>query len=112
MLGCAGAPLPATRAVCSEPCACSCGVQILPDGSVWLPLLFEGIVDAALSGARKVEVTEKTVEGPDYNTKFKIFIPFLLVAQVCAALLRLAWLLCEGSVAVGCLNPPQTCVLF
>ena len=59
-----------------------CILQILPDGTVWLPKLVGHIVDIATSSAEPVDIDKKLIEGPNANKRGKIFIPLILMLQV------------------------------
>ncbi|KAJ7531889.1 hypothetical protein O6H91_14G063200 [Diphasiastrum complanatum] len=57
------------------------GEKILPDGKVWLPHLFESIVEVATGENQSLVIDKKLIEGPNANQRGKIWIPLLLVTQ-------------------------------
>lgn len=57
-------------------------IQILPDGTVWLPALVERIVEVAISDTASIVVDKKLIDGPNANERVKWWIPLLVVAQV------------------------------
>ena len=57
-------------------------LQILPNGSVWLPKLMGHIVDIATGSVQSVDIDKKLIEGPNANKRGKIFIPVILMLQV------------------------------
>lgn len=57
------------------------GEKILPDGTVWVPKLFEAISGIACGPGASIAVDQKLVDGPDYNGWGKILIPVVLALQ-------------------------------
>lgn len=57
-------------------------LQILPDGTPWIPNLVKTITDVALNGSKGILVDKKLIEGPNPNRRWKEFIPLILAFQV------------------------------
>ena len=59
-----------------------CWIQVLSDGTVWLPYLVEKIVEVATNGSKPILIKKKLIEGPDANQWGKRWIPLFLAFQV------------------------------
>ena len=57
-------------------------MQILPNGTAWIPNLVKTITDAVSNGSKGILVDKKLVEGPNPNERGKLLIPFILAFQV------------------------------
>lgn len=82
--------------------------QILPDGTVWLPNLVEKIVEVATGPTKSLLVDKKLIEGPNANQRGKIWIPLLVLFQVCASRMLVSLYLkhcLELNVLVGHISP-------
>lgn len=55
--------------------------KILPDGREMLGSLLTAIAEEATKEGKRVEVTEKLARGPNPNSRFKLLIPIILLAQ-------------------------------
>lgn len=58
------------------------GMQILPNGAVWLPSLVERIVEVATGDTKSIVVDKKLIDGPNANQRGKLWIPLVILAQV------------------------------
>lgn len=57
-------------------------VQILPNGTVWIPSLVKTITDVVSNGSKPIVVDQKLIEGPNPNARGKFLIPLILAFQV------------------------------
>lgn len=57
-------------------------LQILPDGTAWIPNLVKTMTDVALNGSKAILVDKKLIEGPNPNRRWKEFIPLIFAFQV------------------------------
>lgn len=58
-------------------------MQVLPNGSVWLPALVDRIAEVATGATPSIHVDQKLIDGPNANEKGKWWIPLIILAQVC-----------------------------
>ncbi|KAL4194232.1 hypothetical protein AMTRI_Chr05g67580 [Amborella trichopoda] len=56
-------------------------LEILPNGTAWLPELVKTITEVVLNGSKPILVDQKLIEGPDPNSKGRFLIPFILAFQ-------------------------------
>ncbi|CAM6103014.1 unnamed protein product [Calypogeia fissa] len=61
------------------------GEKILPNRTVWLPNLVEKIVEVATGPTESLLVDKKLIEGPNANQRGNIWIPLLILFQVCTS---------------------------
>ena len=57
-------------------------MQILPDGTTWIPNLMQTIIDVMTNGGESITIDQKLIDGPNPNSKGKFFIPLVLAFQV------------------------------
>lgn len=57
-------------------------MQVLPDGTAWIPNLVKEITDVILNGSDAITVDQKLIDGPNPNDQGKFFIPLILAFQV------------------------------
>jgi len=57
-------------------------MQILPNGTAWIPNLVQTITDVITKGGQSITVDQKLIDGPNPNNRGKIFIPLILAFQV------------------------------
>ncbi|XP_020588120.1 translocase of chloroplast 34, chloroplastic-like [Phalaenopsis equestris] len=57
------------------------GEKILPNGTAWIPSLVETIINVVTSGGQSILVDQKLIEGPNANSRGKLFIPLILAFQ-------------------------------
>lgn len=57
------------------------GEKILPNGIAWIPNLVETIINVVISGGQSITVDHKLIEGPNPNSRGKLFIPLILAIQ-------------------------------
>ncbi|KAG1330575.1 Translocase of chloroplast 34, chloroplastic [Cocos nucifera] len=56
-------------------------LEILPDGTAWIPNLVEVITVVMSNGSKPITVDQKLIEGPNPNERGKFFIPLILAFQ-------------------------------
>lgn len=57
-------------------------LQILPNGTAWIPNIVKTIIDVVSSGSKGILVDKKLIEGPNPNQRGKLFIPLILALEV------------------------------
>ena len=57
-------------------------VQILPDGTPWIPNLMKEITIVVSNGSKSIHVDQKLIDGPNPNNRWKKYIPLILAVQV------------------------------
>ena len=57
-------------------------LQILPNGTAWIPNLVKMIIDLVSNGSKAILVDKKLIEGPNPNKRGKFLIPLIVAFQV------------------------------